>query len=275
MFEIFQDDFMCRALLGIILASLNCAVLGTYVVLRRMAFVSTALTHTILPGVVFAFVQGFSLYWGALGAAMLTALGIGGIANKRELREDTAIGVVFSFMFALGVLMMSRAGSFRDFMNLLFGSALGVTNRDLWLIAGVTGIIFTVLTLFHKELELSSYDEEYARQSGTAPARLRLLLLLLVALSTVSCVSLIGAMLTTALLITPAAAAVLLARTLRGAMLLSALFGTTGGVLGLCISAYYSSVPVGAAVVMVCSAFFFIAFLGRRVALWFSSRTSL
>ncbi|MDR2863348.1 MAG: metal ABC transporter permease [Puniceicoccales bacterium] len=271
MFELFQEDFMCRALLGIILASLNCAVLGTYVVLRRMAFVSTALTHTILPGVVFAMLRGFSLYWGALGAALLTALGIGCIANRRELREDTAIGVIFSFMFALGVLMMSYVQSFRDFTELLFGSALGITERDLWLIAAVSGIIFLLLALFHKELELSSYDEEYARQCGMSPGWLRMLLLLLVALGTVSCVRLVGALLTTALLITPAAAAALLARTLTGVMLLSAVIGIASGVTGLCIS-YYYPVPVGAAVVLVCSAFFFAAFLSKCLRERFGAR---
>lgn len=263
-FEPFQEDFMRRALAGLLLASLNCALLGAYVVVRRMAFVSTALTHTILPGVVFAVIKGFSLYWGALGAAVLTAFGIGSITNQRKLREDTAIGVVFSFMFALGVLMMSGAKSYHDFHSLLFGSVLGVTEGDLWMIGGVTAVIFLLLALFHKGLELSSYDEEYARQCGFSPERLRLLLLVLVALSTVSCVQLVGALLTTALLITPAAAAALVARTLPGVMWLSSAIGVISAIAGL-YAAYYYDTPPGAAVVMVCSLFFFVIFLGRRL----------
>ncbi|MDR2981105.1 MAG: metal ABC transporter permease [Puniceicoccales bacterium] len=272
--EPFQDDFMRRALLGIILASTNCAVLGAYVVLRRMAFVSTALTHTILPGIVFAILQGFSLYWGALGAAILTALGIGGITNRREMREDTAIGVILSFMFALGVLMMTQSQSFRDFSGLLFGSVLGVTTQDLWLIASVTGIVFTVLFLFHKELELSSYDEEYAQQIGARPRQMRFLILILVALSTVSCVRLVGALLTTALLVTPAAAAIMLARTLRGVMVLASLIGIASGVGGLYLSYYVARVPVGAAVVLVCSGFFFVSFILKQATNLFRKKLS-
>lgn len=264
--EPLQDDFMRRALLGIVLASANCACLGAYVVLRRMAFVSSALTHTIFPGIVFAVVQGFSIYWGALGAAVLTSLGISGITNRRELREDTAIGVVLSFMFALGVLLMTYAGSFRDFSSLLFGSILGVLPEHLWVIGGVTVLILGALAAFHKELELSSYDDEFARQSGMKPERLRLLLLLLVALSTVSCVQLVGALLTTALLVTPAAAAVLLAKTLRGVMAVATGVGVTSGVAGLYLSYFFERVPAGAAVVLVCSGIFFVAFAGKKAA---------
>jgi manganese/iron transport system permease protein len=121
------------------------------------------------------------------------------------------------------------------------------------------------LALFHKELELTSYDEEYARQCGFPPGAMRILLLVLVALATVSCVQIIGVLLTTALLVTPAAAAALLARTLRGLMLLAVLFGATGGVGGLLLSAAVEGVPAGAAVVMVCSGIFFAVFTGCRV----------
>ncbi len=266
---------MQRALLGLVLASMNCACLGAYVVLRRMAFVSTALTHTILPGVVFAVLQGFSLYWGALGAAVFTALAIGGITNRRDLREDTAIGVVFSFMFALGILLMMRAQSPTEYTGLLFGSVLGVSPRDLWVIAGVTALIMLFLSLFHKELELASYDEEYAQFLGMKPGRLRTLLLLLVALSTVSCVQLVGALLTTALLITPAAAAVLLAQTLRGVMVLASLIGIASGVGGLWLSYTVDRLPVGAAVVMVCSALFFIALVYKKAAEAFRRRRAV
>jgi manganese/iron transport system permease protein len=265
-FELFQEDFMRRALLGIVLASCNCALLGAYIVTRRMAFMGTALTHTILPGVVFALMHGFSLYWGALGAALLTALGVGGIAGKRELREDAAVGVMLSFMFALGVLMMGVHGTFRDFNALLFGSVLGVDAGDLWMCGAAALATAAALALFHKGLALSSYDEEYAGQCGFAPGAMRLLLLVLTALATVSCVRIVGVLLTTALLVTPAAAAVLLARTLRGVMALSVLFGVAGGAGGLCVSAAFERVPPGAAIVMVCSAIFFAALAGTRFA---------
>lgn len=264
--EPLADDFMRRALLGVALAGVNCAALGAYVVLRRMAFISGALTHTILPGVVFAVLAGFSIYWGAMGAAVVTAIAVGGIVNRRHVREDTATGVILSFMFALGILMMTRANSFRDFTALLFGSVLTVSERDVCVIAGVTAATLAFLALFHKELELSSYDEDYAALSGTRPALLRQLLLVFVALATVACVRLIGSLLTTALLVTPAAAGVLLAKSVRGVMAWGAAIAVFSGIAGLFLSYHLSGVPSGAAIVLVCSACFFLAWTFRAVA---------
>ena len=264
--EPLADDFMRRALLGVVLAGVNCAALGAYVVLRRMAFISGALTHTILPGVVFAVLAGFSIYWGAMGAAVITAVAVGGIVTRRHVREDTATGVILSFMFALGIVMMTRANSFRDFTALLFGSVLTVSSRDLGVIAGVTVATLGFLALFRKELELSSYDEDYAALSGMRPALLRQMLLILVALATVACVRLVGSLLTTALLVTPAAAGVLLAKSVRGVMLVGATVAVVSGVTGLYLSYHLQGVPSGAAVVLVCSACFFLAWVWRAVA---------
>lgn len=263
--EPLAEAFMRRALIGVSLAGVNCAALGAYVVLRRMASISGALTHTILPGVVFAVLNGFSIYWGAMGAAVATALAVGGIVNRRHIREDTATGVILSFMFALGILLMSRAQSFRDFTNLLFGNMLTVTGADIAVIAGVTAATIAFLALFHKELELSSYDEDYAALTGARPALLRNLLLVLIALGTVACVKLVGALLTTALLVTPAAAGVLLARSVLGVMLWGAGIAVVSGVTGLYLSYYLEGVPSGAAVVLVCSGCFFAAWIARAI----------
>lgn len=263
---------MRRALFAVVLATVNCSLLGSYVVTRRMAFVSTALTHSILPGVVFAVILGVSPYWGALGAALATALGVGWLAGRRELREDTAIGVVLAFMFALGVLLMSLADSFQDFSSLLFGSVFGVGAGDLWVAGGVSALILGSLVLFHRGLVLASYDEEYAAQSGFCPDGLRLLLLVLVALGTVTCVRIAGVLLTTSLLVIPAATAVLLARTFRAVMALSAALGFSGGVGGLLLSAVFERVPPGAAIVLCCCVFFFVAFAAVRLREWLVAR---
>jgi ABC-type Mn2+/Zn2+ transport system permease subunit len=264
--EPLEHEFMRRALTGVCLAGVNCAALGAYVVLRRMASISGALTHTILPGVVFAVLNGFSLYWGAMGAAVATALAVGGIVNRRHIREDTATGVILSFMFALGILLMTRAQSFRDFTALLFGNVLSVSGQDIAVITGVTVATILFLSAFHKELELSSYDEDYAALAGTRPALLRHLLLVLVALGTVACVRLVGALLTTALLVTPAAAGVLLARSVFGVMLWGAGIAVFSGVTGLYLSYHLDKVPSGAAIVLVCSGCFFVAWIYRGLA---------
>lgn len=260
------NDFMRRAFLGVTLAGVNCAALGAYVVLRRMASISGALSHTILPGVVFAVLSGFSIYWGAMGAAVITALAVGSIVSRRHIREDTATGVILSFMFALGILLMHRAQSFRDFTSLLFGNVLTVSAHDLGVIAGVTAATLVFLTLFHKELELASYDEDYAALCGTRPAVLRHLLLVFIALGAVASVKLVGAMLTTALLVTPAAAGVMLSRSVIGVMLWGAGIAVFSGTAGLYISYHVEGVPSGAAIVLMCSACFLLAWAFRAIA---------
>lgn len=262
--EPLEYEFMQRAFIAALLAGINCGIVGVYVVLRRMAFMGGALTHTILPGVVFAYLRGWSIFTGALAASLLTALGVGWLTGKRGVREDTAIGVVLSGMFALGVLMMMRADSFRDFSSLLFGSILGVTAPDLWLIGGITALNGTVLLLFHKELELASYDEDYSEIIGARPRLLHYVVLLTVALSVVSAVQLLGALLTTALLITPAAAACLFRCSLKHMFVISAAIASLSGVVGLYLSFYIDKVSSGAAIVLCCTAVFLVVRVVHR-----------
>lgn len=262
--EPFQYAFMQKAFIGIILASINCAAIGSYVVIRRMAFFGEALTHTLLPGIVFAYLRGIHLFWGALSASIITALGIGLLSSHKEVRQDTAIGVILSLMFAIGVLMMGIVRSFRDFSSILFGSILGVTSGDLLLTGSITFIVLSVLFLLHKELELSSFDQCYAKLIRVKPNLLRYILLLLTALSVVSAVQMIGALLTTALLITPAAAAALIARTFRSLMFFSILFAIIAGIIGLYLS-FYLQVSSGAIIVVNASAIFIITWVIRLI----------
>jgi ABC-type Mn2+/Zn2+ transport system permease subunit len=132
-----SEPFFVRALLAVLLSGTTCACLGAYVVLRRMAFVSTALTHSILPGVVGALLLGLSPYLGALVAALLTAAGAAWLASRKGTSEDSAVGVMLSVMFAAGIALMQQANSWRDFAGLLFGSVVSVGGEDL-LVIGVT-----------------------------------------------------------------------------------------------------------------------------------------
>lgn len=124
-----------------------CAVIGVYVVLRRRAFIGDALAHTVLPGLVIAYLNQWSLVGGATVAGLATALLIGWLSQRQEVREDTAIGIVFTGMFALGILLMSTVRSFRDFSHILFGNILGVTPQDLRFIAGVAVVVLLLLAL--------------------------------------------------------------------------------------------------------------------------------
>ncbi|MGE9296879.1 MAG: metal ABC transporter permease [Puniceicoccales bacterium] len=260
--EPFEAAFMQRALIAGSLAGINCAVIGVYIVQRRMSFFGGALSHTVLPGMVFAFLRGVDIFWGALGAAMATAFGVGWLARRREVGEDAAIGVILSGMFALGVVMMARVDSFRDFNALLFGSVLGVAPADITLAAIAGVIVLVAVILVNKELELSSIDPEYARVIGARPNRLRTLILILTALSVVSAVRVVGALMATALLITPAAAALLWARSIVSAMVIAALMAILSVAAGLLIS-YHYDLSSGASIVLVATGCFATSWLAK------------
>lgn len=260
--EPFSFGFMRSGLLAAALVSLICATLGAYVVLRRMAFIGDALAHTILPGLVVAYLNQWNLFGGALIAGLLTALGIGWASRREAIREDTAIGVMFTGMFALGIAMMSTVRSFRDLTHILFGNLLGVTNIDLLLIAVIAVVVLTTLVLLHKELELTSYDTTHAETIGLRADLLRYVLLALLALTVVSSIQVVGVVLTSALLVTPAAAASLLTERLPRMMLIATLIALASSVVGLYIS-YYAGIASGAAIVLSCTACFGLAWLLR------------
>jgi manganese/iron transport system permease protein len=253
-----QYSFMRSAFAAILMIGTTCAVLGCYVVLRRMAFIGDAMGHTALPGVVIAYLNGFNIFFGALIADLLTAFGIGWLSRREAVREDTAIGVLFTGMFALGVLIISMHRSFRDFSGMLFGDILAVTRTDLILIAVITAIVLLVLGLFHKELELTSVDPSYSAVIGLRADWMRNLLLLLLALATVTGIEAVGVIFTSALLVTPAAAASLVTRNLFRMMVLSAVFAVTSGFVGLYAS-WYRNVNAGAAIVLTGAGWFVIA----------------
>src|SRR5262249_4693959 len=152
----------------------------------------------------------FNLFAGAVIAGLLTALGIGWLSRRDSVREDTAIGILFTAMFAFGILLISTTNSFRDFTHMLFGNVLGVTEGDLLLIGLITALVLVTLIVFHKELELTSFDPTQARLIGLNADTIRYGLLLLLALTVVTAIQVVGVVLTSALLITPAATASLL-----------------------------------------------------------------
>lgn len=253
-----SEGFFVRALIAIVLCGVSAACLGTYIVVRRMAFISTALTHSILPGVVGSALLGLSLYFGALMAALVTATGVAWLSSRKANTEDSAIGVMLSVMFALGIVLMSISKSWRDFTGLLFGSIVSVGQADLVMIALTCLIVLVALRVLHKELELASFDEEYALLIGARPALLRAVLLILIALAAVACVRLVGALLTTALFVIPSATGIRLGNNLAQVMGWSAGLALFGGILGLYLSYYISGVPSGASIVLCCAAPYFI-----------------
>lgn len=254
-------SFMLRALLAAILVGVVCSVLGTYVVLRGMAFFGDALAHTILPGVVIAFLLGWPLAVGALIMGVLTAVGIGALSNQGVLKEDTAIGVVFAGTFALGVALLSASGNYTvDLAHFLFGNLLGVSAADLWFMLALGTLVLLLVALFYKEFLVITFDPMLAVTLRLPATFLRYLLLVLIAVTVVVALQVVGIALMVAMLVTPAATASLLTRRLNIMMLVSALIGAVSGIVGL-YSSYYLNIASGPAVVLVATAFFVLAFL--------------
>jgi len=271
--EPFELGFMRTALVAALCVSACCATVGVYVVLRRMAFIGDALAHTMLPGVVVAYLGGVSLLLGAALAGVGTALGIGWLSRRDALREDTAIGVVFTALFAVGVLFMSTVRSFRDLSSILFGNVLGVSESDLLAIGVVATMAMLFAIVFHKELELTSFDPNHARVIGLRPERVRYALLIVLSFTIVAGVQAVGVLLTSALLITPAAAASLLTDRLSRMMLLSVAIAGLSSLVGLYAS-YYAGVAPGAAIVVTCTCLFGCAWVLRWMRSTRVGRTS-
>lgn len=266
--EPLQYAFMLRGLAAAVLVGLVCAVIGAFVVLRGMAFFGDALAHAVLPGVAVAYLLGGSqgpLFWGALGAAVLTALGIGVVTRGSRLREDTAIGVVFAGAFALGIALISSIRSYSvDLAHILFGNILAVTSGDLLIIGGFGLAVLLIVGALFKEFVIVAFDPVHAATLRLPIEPLRYLLLVLIAITVVVSLQTVGAGLLTAMLITPAATGYLLARRLPAMLAIAALVGVFSGVAGLYLS-YYVAISSGAAIVLVATACFGVAWVVARV----------
>ncbi len=267
--EPLQFSFIVRALAAAAIVGVVCSILGTYVVLRGMAFFGDALAHTILPGIVIAFLLGWPLAVGALIFGILTALGIGLLTDRGYLKEDTAIGVVFAGLFALGVAMLSATGNYTvDLAHFLFGNLLAVTTADLIITAVLGFIVLLVVFLFYKELLVISFDQVLAETLRLPTTFLRFLLLVLIAVTIVVSLQVVGIALMLAMFVTPAATASLLTRRLPSMMVMSAIIGSFSGVSGVYAS-FYLDIASGPAVVLVATVIFFIVFLfapGKGIA---------
>ncbi|MEE8567480.1 MAG: metal ABC transporter permease [Anaerolineales bacterium] len=271
----FSYAFMIRGMWASLIVGVVCPVLGTYVVLRGMAFLGDALAHIILPGVVMAFLLGWPLAAGALLVGVLAALAIGALGRRSEIKQDAIIGVVFAGAFALGVALISMQRSYAvDLAHILFGDLLGVSNDDLWLMAGLGALVlFTVFALY-KEFLVISFDPVLATTLRLPVSLLQNILLVLLAIVIVISIQAVGVALVLAMLVTPASTAYLISRRLPSMMLLSAGIGSFSAVLGLYLS-FYVNVASGPAIVLVETVIFVLAFAlaPRRGVLWELLRT--
>ena len=261
----FSYAFMIRGLAASVIVGVVCAVVGVYVVLRGMAFFGDALAHAVLPGVALGYlISGGSrdtLFWWALGAAVLVALAVGRVSKHAQIREDTAIGIIFASMFALGIALISTVRSYTvDLSHFLFGDVLGVSGRDLILTAAFGAVILLTIFFFYKEFLVLSFDPVLSATLRLPSSLLNNLLFVLMALTVSVAMQTVGVALMVAMLVTPAATASLLTHRLWQGMLVSAIIGAVSAVTGLYMS-YYFNIVSGSAIVLTATFIFLLVFL--------------
>jgi len=258
--EMLSYGFMQRALAAAVITGALCSVVAFFVVLKRLSFVGVGVSHSALGGVALGVIAGVDpVISGGIFATAVAWL-IGWVSRKGHISEDTAIGTFFSASMALGVILLGLAKSYTaDLMSFLFGNILAITETDLWLLGGLSAAVFLFVGVFFKELLTMTFDEELARADGLPVGPLYFGLLTAIALTVVVTVKAVGLVLSSALLVIPAAVGFELVKDFRKMLWISLATGVIGSVSGLVVS-YYLDVASGATIVLVLSLIFLVAY---------------
>ncbi|MBI4187253.1 MAG: metal ABC transporter permease [Chloroflexi bacterium] len=268
--EPFQFSFMVRALIVSVAVGIIAPVMGAYVVSRGLALMGDALSHAVLPGIVLAVLLGLSPIVGTIPMAVLMAILIGYLGKRTGLSEDTAIGILFVGLFALGLAMLSISrGLAVRLEDILLGQILGVSWGDVASTVGLGILALLLLYAFHKELVFATFDPVGARVAGLPTGFLDNVLLVILALVIVVALQAVGIILVLAMLIVPAATARLLVRRFAPSMAVGALLGAGIAVAGLYLS-FYLNLPSGPAMTLVAVTLFAVAIAVRRRVFWHS-----
>jgi ABC-type Mn2+/Zn2+ transport system permease subunit len=259
------NGFLANALLAGIVVSVACGIVGTFMVLRGLAFIGDALAHGVLPGIAAALLLGWPGIIGAAAGSALMVGGIGYLTRRSRLSNDTAIGLFFVGMLALGVLIVSRSSSFSgDLVRVLFGELLGITTQGLLVQAGATVLLAGTTVVFRRPFLLLCFDPEQATAAGF-PARVyHAVMLGMIALTIVVSFQTVGTLLVFGMLLAPAAASALVTRRLVPMMAVAALIGACSVYLGL-LASYYLDLAAGSAITIIATAVFFAAFAVSRI----------
>lgn len=260
--EPLQYSFMQRSLVIAILVGIICAIIGSYLMVQRLALLGDAISHSVLPGLAIAFIIGADIFIGAFIAGVLSTVAIAFIRTRSPIKEDAAMGIVFSAFFALGITLITivQKDNKIDLNHFLFGNILGVTAQDVRNTAIISAIVVTVVVLLYKELLFYTFDPLGAQAAGLPVNLLNFGLMVLIALTIVASLTAVGVILVLALLITPGATAYLLVKKLNQMMILGAIIGIAASISGMYIS-YFFNLPSGPAIVLVASGFFTLGLL--------------
>ncbi len=260
--EPLKYSFMQRSLIVAVLVGLLCAVVGSYLMVQRLALLGDAISHSVLPGLAIAFILGMNIFVGAFIAGVLSTMVITWIRTRSPIKEDAAMGIVFSAFFALGVTLITivQKDNKIDLNHFLFGNILGVTVSDMRDIAVIAAFVLIVVFLLYKELLFYTFDPLGAQAAGLPVNRLNFGLMVIIALTIVASLKAVGVILVLSLLITPGATAYLLVKRLHEVMILGAIIGVISSISGMYLS-YFYNLPSGPAIVLVVSGLFVLSLL--------------
>ncbi len=254
-------QYLQNAIIAAILVGIICGVIGCFIILRGMALMGDAISHAVLPGVAIAHFLGFSLIIGATITGVITAIGIGFISQNSKIKHDSAIGIMFTAAFALGiVLITANRGTGVDLWHILFGNVLAVSTSDVISVFYISLIILLGIFMFYKQLLISTFDPIMAKSIGLPTKLIHYVLMLTLSLVTVISLKTVGIVLVVAMLITPGATAYLLTNKLPKMILLSSVFGISSAIIGVYLSFIYD-VATGASIVLVASTIFILSFI--------------
>jgi len=264
MFEFLQYDFMINALLASLLASIACGIIGTYIIVKRLVFLSGGIAHSTYGGIGLGYLLSFNPILGAVGSSILSEVFITRMRKNKSENEDTLIGIVWTFGMALGVLFIGLSPGYApDLMSYLFGNILTVSKTELFLMTIADLIIIISVMLFYRQFQSITFDEEYSRTTGLNVDLYYLILFILIAVSIVLLIKLVGIILVLALLTIPAAISKFFAGSLRKMMIASVVFGLIFTIVGLLLS-YYLNLPSGSAIIVLSVIGYVIAYTLKK-----------
>ncbi|HGD2384073.1 TPA: metal ABC transporter permease subunit [Streptococcus agalactiae] len=254
-YHFLQNAFITAIVIGIVAGAVGC-----FIILRSMSLMGDAISHAVLPGVAISFILGINFFIGAIVFGLLSSIIITYIKENSVIKGDTAIGITFSSFLALGIILIGLANSTTDLFHILFGNILAVQDSDKYMTIIVGLIVLTLITIFFKELLLTSFDPVLAKSMGMRVSFYHYLLMILLTLVAVTAMQSVGTILIVALLITPAATAYLYVKSLRTMLFLSSALGAVTSVLGLYIG-YTFNIAAGSSIVLTSTFMFLLAFL--------------
>lgn len=268
-----QYPFMQNALMVAVIACAVCGMLSAWLVLMGWSLMGEAVANSILPGVVVAFILGIPLGVGAFVFGLLAVALIGGLGRTTQLKRDTTIGVVFTSLFAAGLVLISTVTTSTHLQHILFGNVLGTSRTDLYQVAALGAVTALVLLLKRRDFTLVAFDPTYARTIGLPVGALTAALLVLLALTTVTALQTLGVILVVAVLVIPGATGFLVARRFTSMLAVSTAVGAVAAVAGVYVS-YWLDVSTGGSIVLAASAQFVLVYLVRAGAGLLKRRTA-